>query len=83
MTYKNFEIRPLENKNRYELVKWYTNVSPYCITIAFIEWNPKEYDWKFESVGTRFLFEYEEGLNNFILKYLELLSYVRGDVSAN
>ena len=42
-----------------------------------------EHDWEFRSVGTRFLFEYEEGLSNFVLKYLELLAYVRGDASAN
>lgn len=43
----------------------------YCFVIAFLEWNEKEPCWEMHSVGTRFLEYYEEGLCEFILKWLE------------
>ena len=44
----------------------------YCFVIAFLKWNEKEPCWEMNSVGTRFLEYYEEGLIEFILKWFEL-----------
>ena len=49
----------------------------YCFVIAFLEWNEKEPCWEMHSVGTRFLEYYEEGLSEFILKWLELNDLTR------
>ena len=49
----------------------------YCFSIALLEWNEKELCWGMRSVGTRFLEYYEEGLNEFILKWLELIDLTR------
>ena len=49
----------------------------YCFVIAFLEWNEKEPCWEFESVGTRFLEDYEDGLCEFVLKWLELNDLTR------
>ena len=49
----------------------------YCFVIAFLEWNEKEPYWEMHSVGTRFLEYYEEGLSEFILKWLELNDLTR------
>lgn len=71
----------------YDVVKWQTH-DPYevtdfitgekkmldrsCFSIAHIYWNEKESCWEFESVGTRFLKYCEDGLCEYILKWLEL-----------
>ena len=49
----------------------------YCFSVAFLEWNEKEPCWEMRSVGTRFLEYYEEGLCEFILKWLELTDLTR------
>ena len=49
----------------------------YCFVTAFLEWNEKEPCWEMHSVGTRFLEYYEEGLSEFILKWLELNDLAR------
>ena len=75
-------------KNKYDVVKWYKTDEPievtdlltgektikdtFCYTVATIEWYKKEPCWEFRSVGTRFLEDYEDGLCEYILKYLEL-----------
>lgn len=88
MRYKNFEIKPTTfldghiEPNDYQVVKW-ENEPPgsdrkeYCFAVAEIRWNPKEPQWEFRSYGTRFLDFYEEGLVDYIAKYIELLECVR------
>lgn len=49
----------------------------YCFSVAQIYWNEKEPCWEFSSVCTRFLECYEEGLCEFILKWLELTDLTR------
>ena len=44
-----------------------------CFSIAFLYWNKKEPCWEFESVGTRFLVYYEDGLCEFVREWLELI----------
>lgn len=77
---------------RWDVVKW-VNTEPrevidgrtgkkkmsdsYCYSVAQIWWNEKEPCWEFESVGTRFLEDYTEGLCEFILKWLELTDLTR------
>ena len=43
----------------------------FCYSVAQIWWNEKEPCWEMHSVGTRFLEYYEEGLSEFILKWVE------------
>ena len=77
---------------KWDVVKWYDH-DPWevtdwktlekkistrsCYSVAHIWWNEKEPCWEFESVGTRFLEDYEEGLCKFILKWLELFNLTR------
>ena len=49
----------------------------FCFSVASMCWNEKEPCWEFESVGTRFLENYEEGLCEFVLKVLELFDTTR------
>lgn len=77
---------------KWDVVKWYdhdpirvldsaTNTykmsTRSCYSVATIWWNEKEPCWEFESVGTRFLRDYEEGLCEFINKWLELVDLTR------
>ena len=43
----------------------------------FIDDNDKEPCWEFKSVGTRFFEDYQDGLCEFILKWLELTDLTR------
>ena len=49
----------------------------FCFSVANIEWNEKYNCWDFRSCGTRFLEYYEEGLCEFILKWLDLTDLTR------
>ena len=48
-----------------------------CFSVAQLEWNDKEPCWEMRSVGTRFLEYYQEGLCEFILKWMELTDLTR------
>ena len=77
----------------WDVVKWYKTDEPkkvidwktgkektqdmFCYSVASFYWNDKEPCWEFESVGTRFLEDYEEGLSEFVLKVLELFDTTR------
>lgn len=83
-TYLDGHIEP----KHYDVVKWDKRDEPievtdlrtgekkmkdtFCYSVASIYWNEKEPCWEFESVGTRFLENYENGLCEYILKWLEL-----------
>ena len=75
MRYKNFEIREIRSQHpKYEIVRWFDtahNEKPWCYVVAFIRWNPKEPCWVFESVGTRFIDDYENGLCEFISMFMK------------
>lgn len=80
MKFKDYQIRPYRGfndivANKYELVKWTVDNegASYCFVIAFIEWNKKEPCWEFRSVGTRYLEHSINGLNEWVLKYLDAL----------
>lgn len=78
---------------RWDVVKWCKREKPervydlvsgeykmsdtYCFSVASIEWDDKNDCWDMGSVGTRFLEYYEEGLCEFILKWLELTDLTR------
>lgn len=86
-------LNGLTSQDRYELIKWYKTESPievtiaetgekkmkdtFCYVVAWITWNPKEPCWEFESVGMRFIDDYEEGLCEYIKKFVELLDVIR------
>ena len=83
---------------QFDVVKWYKTDKPikvtdgltgeekmkdtFCYSVAHIWWNDKEPCWEFESVGTRFLYDYEDGLCEFILEWIELTSLTRKVVEA-
>lgn len=48
-----------------------------CFSVAQLEWNDKEPCWEMRSVGPRFLQYYQEGLCEFILKWMELTDLTR------
>lgn len=86
MKFKDFEIRPTyfldgnTNPKRFDVVRWYKTDKPqdsFCCSVAQIWWNDKEPCWEFKSIGTRFLEDYQEGLCEFILKWLELTDLTR------
>ena len=78
---------------RWDIVKWAKHDKPmevtdwetgekkmqdkFCFSIATVEWNEKDPCWEFQSYGTRFLEYYEEGLCEFVLKWLELTDLTR------
>jgi len=76
MRFKQFEIRQLKTKDEYELVKW-SEDSSSCYVIAFIKWNAHEVWFDFKSVGTRYLEDREDGLEEFILAYMKVLYVCR------
>lgn len=78
MRFKDFEIRECTNTNdkynNFELLKWYKNgEKEFCYVVAFITWNPKEPCWEFQSVGMRFIDDYEDGLCEYVKKFMELV----------
>lgn len=79
MRFKDFEMRKI-NDDKYEVVKWTDN---YCITIAFINYDKHEGSWEFESVGMRFIDEYEFGLCKYIEKYMGLVDAIKNYSTEN
>jgi hypothetical protein len=80
--FKDFEIRECIGINaksaKYELVKWSdkpleSTGRHYCWVDAFIRWNRKEPCWEFDCVGMRFIEDYEDGLCEFIQKFMEFI----------
>lgn len=81
MRFKQFEIRkptfignpPTEDYHKYnfDIVKWADDNS-YCWVIGMLKWNKKEPCFEFESVGTRYLRDREDGLEEWLLKWCEL-----------
>lgn len=51
----------------------------YCFSIATIIYDEHNHEWSLKSVGTRFLDFYEEGLNEYILKWIALANVCRGE----
>lgn len=76
--FKHFEIRrptymgaiPEGYENDWDIVKWSDNFE-YCYSIASLHWNSKEPCYELESVGMRLLEEMEDGLPEFIIKWVE------------
>lgn len=74
MKYKNFEIRPVpesQDENIFELVNWHKETN--CYVLAFIEYNHKTDYWKINSVGMRLIEDWEDGLDKYILSWIELM----------
>lgn len=72
---------------QYDLVKWQTHeplevingktgkketITESCFSIARLVWDDHESWFNFESVGTRFLENYEEGLSEWILHFANM-----------
>lgn len=75
MKYKNFEIRPVpesQDENSFGLVNWYKETN--CYVLAFIGYNPKTAYWNINSVGTRLIEDWEDGLDRYILSWIKLMA---------
>lgn len=81
MRFKQFEIRepsffgdpPTEDycKYNFDVVKW-DDDDEWCFVIGALRWNEGEYGFDFRSVGTRYLKEREDGLEEWLLKWCDL-----------
>ena len=60
--------------NTYTVCKMHSDNKSHFV-IAHFWWNPKEPGWEFKSVGTRYLKYYSEGLNDWLLKVMDLLEH--------
>ena len=59
------------NSNEYNVVKQNNNGTGFVI--AKFYWDSKETCWEFKSIGTRYLEYYSEGLNEWLLKVMNML----------
>lgn len=80
--FKNFEIRECIEINarhaKYKVVKWSekpleSTGRRFCWVIAFIRWNEKEPCWELDCVGMRLIDDYEEGLCEFIKRFMKFI----------
>ena len=75
--FKDFEIRPVirtDNTIKYDVVKWQKDEGkPYCFSIAFITYNKKEEACEFRSIGKRYLEYREDGLEEWIMAFMNLI----------
>lgn len=71
----------------YEIVKWYNTDHPikcfsseqnkeveqsrFCYTVAFIRFDKKQWDWDFDSVGTRYIDNYVPGMTEWVKEWIE------------
>lgn len=78
---KKWDVVKWQRHDPIEVTDWKTGgkkiITHSCYSVAQILWNDKEPCWEFKSVGTRFLEYYEDGLCEFILKWLELTDLTR------
>ena len=82
MRFKDFEFRPPTfldghtEKDWYNLVKWTktNDGKEYHFVIASIKYNNKECGWDFASCGTRYLQYREDGLEEWVLRFIDLLN---------
>ena len=58
--------------NTYAVCKTHPDNMSYSV-IAHFQWNSKETCWEFKSIGTRYLEYYSEGLNEWLLKVMNML----------
>lgn len=83
------------NPHRFDLVKWVQRDEPievidlptgdrrlsteYCYTVAWLNWNPKDEYFDFESCGTRYLRDRVDGLEEWILEFCDRMEKVLGE----
>ena len=81
---KKWDVVKWYDHNPIEVTDWNTGEKKFstrsCYSVAFLTWVEKDQYWEFESVGLRFLREYVDGLNEFILKWTELASLTMEEV---
>ena len=76
------------NPYKFDLVKWETAApfeatdpytgekvikTEYCFSIGALIWNPKEEEFNFESCGLRYLAHRIDGLEIFIMDFVEMM----------
>lgn len=71
MKWHDFEIRETNKCGQYELVLWGTENSYF--TVALIDYDEQNEDFNVKSVGLRLFKHWQCGLNEYILRYLNLL----------
>lgn len=78
MKYRDFEIirDKTASEPTYNVVKWLrqgNGLPPECLVIARLLTDPLG-EWRFISIGTRFLDYYEDGLVEFVRNYVRILT---------
>lgn len=83
MRYKNFEIRkpnligepPTDDyfKYNFDLVK---HEGSHCWSIAYLTYNEYERGFEFKSIGTRYLKDREDGLEEFVMRWCKLMEII-------
>lgn len=58
--------------NTYTVCKMHSDNKSHFV-IAYFWWNPKESNWEFKSMGVRYIQEHEPGLNDWIIKCMNVL----------
>lgn len=71
MKWHNFEIRKRNENGQYELVFWATKDG--CFAIALIDYDYESRGFNIKSVGLRLFQYWEQGLEEYVLRYLDLL----------
>ena len=78
---KRWDVVKWYDHDPIEVTEWETGKKKFstrsCYSVASLTWDEKERCWELESVGMRFLRDYEEGLCELILKWTELASLVK------
>lgn len=70
MKWHDFEIRETNKCGQYELVLWGTENSYF--TVALINYDEQNEDFNVKSVGLRLFKHWQHGLDEYILRYLNL-----------
>jgi hypothetical protein len=71
MKWHDFEIKERNKSGQYELILWETKDS--YSTVALIDYDRQGKDFDVKSVGLRLFKHWQHGLDEYILRYLNLL----------
>ena len=70
MKWHDFEIKQMGESGKFELIRWDSDSD---ITLAFISYDDNKKGFNISSVGTRLVRYWAAHLDEYILRYLDLL----------
>ena len=72
-----FDLVKWEEHEPIEVLDWVTGEKKMstssCFSVAQLEWDEKDECFEFKSVGLRYLDNYVDGLNEFVLKFCKMM----------